>query len=94
MEMATQSAEALRKQIAETEEQLKNLKEQLKVLEERQKQDVISDGLGALDLKEESDHAIEVKQNEISERRWPLKAEEYKRYGRQMIVPKIGIQGI
>ena len=24
---------------------------------------------------------------------WPLKAEEYKRYGRQMILPEIGLQG-
>lgn len=25
--------------------------------------------------------------------KWPLSPEEYKRYGRQMIVPSIGIQG-
>ena len=25
--------------------------------------------------------------------KWPLEAEEYKRYGRQMIMPEIGIQG-
>ena len=27
------------------------------------------------------------------DRRWPLDAEEYKRYGRQMIVPEIGLKG-
>jgi adenylyltransferase/sulfurtransferase len=27
------------------------------------------------------------------ERRWPLLQEEYKRYGRQMIVSQIGLQG-
>lgn len=30
---------------------------------------------------------------EGSERRWPLLDEEYRRYGRQMIVPQLGIQG-
>jgi hypothetical protein len=28
------------------------------------------------------------------EQTWPLSAEEYKRYGRQMIVPSVGIQGL
>lgn len=27
------------------------------------------------------------------ERRWPLLPEEYKRYGRQMIVSQVGLQG-
>ena len=26
--------------------------------------------------------------------RWPLPADDYKRYGRQMIMPEIGLQGI
>lgn len=26
-------------------------------------------------------------------RRWPLEANEYKRYGRQLIMPEIGLQG-
>ncbi|OKL62044.1 Adenylyltransferase and sulfurtransferase uba4 [Talaromyces atroroseus] len=30
---------------------------------------------------------------ECSERKWPLSAEEYKRYGRQMIVSEIGLHG-
>lgn len=25
--------------------------------------------------------------------KWPLEAEEYKRYGRQMIMPEVGLQG-
>jgi hypothetical protein len=28
------------------------------------------------------------------ERKWPLSQEEYSRYGRQMIVPSVGIQGM
>ena len=34
------------------------------------------------------------KNSSISDWEWPLSLEEYKRYGRQMIVPNIGIQGI
>jgi adenylyltransferase and sulfurtransferase len=30
---------------------------------------------------------------EDKERKWPLSAEEYKRYGRQMIVSEIGLHG-
>lgn len=29
----------------------------------------------------------------VTQSKWPLSAEEYQRYGRQMIVPNIGIQG-
>ena len=29
-----------------------------------------------------------------SEWAWPLDAEEYQRYGRQMIMPEIGLQGL
>ncbi len=29
----------------------------------------------------------------VSQQRWPLKTEEYKRYGRQMIMPEIGLHG-
>lgn len=31
--------------------------------------------------------------SERSERKWPLSAEEYRRYGRQMIVSQIGLPG-
>ncbi len=32
-------------------------------------------------------------ENDSSKTKWPLSSEEYKRYGRQMIIPNIGIQG-
>jgi adenylyltransferase/sulfurtransferase len=32
--------------------------------------------------------------NLVTHSKWPLSQEEYKRYGRQMIVPGFGIQGI
>jgi adenylyltransferase/sulfurtransferase len=33
-------------------------------------------------------------QSSSSLSRWPLSSEEYHRYGRQMIVPSFGVQGI
>jgi len=32
-------------------------------------------------------------QNAVQRRRWPLEAHEYKRYGRQLIMPEIGLHG-
>src|ERR1700712_2819708 len=77
MESATQSADALRKQIAATEQELVRLKEHLASVE-------ALDGIKELKLEEPSP---------VTNGKWPLSSEEYKRYGRQMIVPSIGIQG-
>lgn len=75
MESANASAEALRKQISETENSLRELKEQLAQIEARE-------------------NVPRVEDLQTNDQKWPLSAEEYKRYGRQMIVPSIGIQGI
>ncbi|RDL40041.1 uncharacterized protein BP5553_00020 [Venustampulla echinocandica] len=72
METANDSAEALRRQILETEDELKRLKDQLSKVEEKT--------------------ALE-QDGPVTQSKWPLSAEEYQRYGRQMIVPNIGIQG-
>jgi adenylyltransferase and sulfurtransferase len=80
MDRATLSAEALRRQITATEEELKRLKEQLAYVEAKDVQD-----LKSLSLQDEP--------GPVTGGRWPLSAEEYKRYGRQMIVPNIGIEG-
>jgi adenylyltransferase/sulfurtransferase len=93
MEAATQSAHSLKRQILEAEEQLANLREQLQKVEL------------TITLKkppfeghsESSTHGNYEKDGKTyhgSETKWPLSSEEYKRYGRQMIVPSIGIQGI
>jgi hypothetical protein len=85
MDSATQSADALRKQIAATEEELKILKAQLASVEAH-------DGTNGV---EKSLQGLEVDDvGPVTHGKWPLSAEEYKRYGRQMIVPSIGIQGI
>ena len=83
MDSVTASAEALRRQIAVTEEELKKLKEQLAKVES----------------KDVSPSSFELSKPEknvtgpVTLAKWPLLPEEYKRYGRQMIVPSIGIQG-
>lgn len=80
MDAATQSADALRRQITVTEEELRRLKEQLAAVEAQEVGD-----LRGLSLQDGP--------SPVTQGRWPLSSEEYKRYGRQMIVPNIGIQG-
>lgn len=93
MEAATQSIQSLRKQILDTEAQLASLKVQLEKTEAK-----IS--LGSLSLDDEStnekgdENSFANKLKDINGTKWPLSAEEYKRYGRQMIVPSVGLQGI
>lgn len=83
MESANASAEALRKQIAATEDELSRLKAQLAQVE-----------TGAVTQNIESLSIADGLVTQDVDRKWPLLAEEYKRYGRQMIVPSVGIQGI
>lgn len=47
------------------------------------------------DLKRDlaSAQAQSERENQDGERRWPLLQEEYKRYGRQMIVSQVGLPG-
>lgn len=83
MEAANASAQALRNQILATETELHKLRQELAQVEVSAAcpglQDLsLSDGPGALQ----------------NGNQWPLSEEEYKRYGRQMIVPSIGMQGL
>jgi adenylyltransferase and sulfurtransferase len=85
MEAAKISAGALRNQIAATEKQLQELKNQLAGLEAEDEADgQPAQPDGDAHLKESRDRNIP---------KWPLTQEEYNRYGRQMIVSSIGIQG-
>lgn len=79
MNAATQTAEQLRRQILGVEDQLKKLKEQLAEVEARNE---VQTSLDSLSM-----------QDPVTNGKWPLSSEEYKRYGRQMIVPSIGIKG-
>ena len=73
-----QTCASLRTQIAATEAKLADLKRELEVAEQAAASHKIQNAADA---------------EEGSERRWPLLDEEYRRYGRQMIVPQLGIQG-
>ena len=80
--------EALRKQIATTEVQLTELKHQLAALEERDATtSTTEDGGGLLETEKDLSGIP-------NGSKWPLSPEEYMRYGRQMIVPQVGIQGM
>lgn len=86
MEAASISAETLRTQIATAEKQLKALKDQLAGLESADKAD-------NQPPQPRHDEQLENSTNGKSTT-WPLTQEEYNRYGRQMVVPSIGIQGL
>lgn len=75
---------SLRAQIAETDTLLAALKHQLESAENA------AATLADKGIHETPDESIDGQQ---SSGRWPLLAEEYRRYGRQMIVPQIGLQG-
>lgn len=79
MDNLERTCASLRAQIAATETQLAGLRRELESAEKA---------------------AIETKRQDATgenkgrdERPWPLLNEEYRRYGRQMIVPQLGIQG-
>lgn len=71
----------LRQRIAATEAQLASLKEDLAALEQKS------------NAAENVEGVYNGKGVTKTDRKWPLSLEEYKRYGRQMVVPQVGIQG-
>jgi adenylyltransferase/sulfurtransferase len=75
---------SLRAQIAATEAQLAGLKRELENAEQ------VALKARAQDVP----NPTATVSNQFNEkRRWPLLDEEYRRYGRQMIVPQMGLQG-
>lgn len=85
MESANASAEALKRQIEATEAELSKLRAQLAQVEA---------GCATQSTSNLSINAPPGFVAQDAEKKWPLLPEEYKRYGRQMIVPSIGIKGI
>ncbi len=85
MEAAKISAAALRDQIDATEKQLQQLRNQLAGLESEDKAD------RQPAQPDDDEHLTNLRGGDIP--KWPLTQEEYNRYGRQMIVSSIGIQG-
>lgn len=97
---------SLRQQVQSTETQLRNLKIQLQQAEQqceaaRQLEEAwaggfphewINETLAA--LSPEAQQAVgQESQPQSTHGRWPLESEEYKRYGRQMILPEVGLHG-
>lgn len=85
MEDAASKAEELKRQITKTERELKALREQLEglVSPARESQNATSRGT----THESTGMPV------VPPWKWPLKEEEYARYGRQIILPSVGIQG-
>lgn len=81
MDNLERTCASLRTQIAATETQLVGLRRELESAEK-----------AAIDIKrQDADRAKEDRAGE--KRQWPLLNEEYRRYGRQMIVAQLGLQG-
>lgn len=78
MDTARKSAQHLREQIAKAEEELRSLREQLAQTEAQEH--------------EQEAETVAAGVNGLAWK-WPLKAEEYDRYGRQLILPNVGIHG-
>lgn len=79
--MARNSADQLREKISKIEKELKDLKEQLARVEEQTSR---SSTAATVSVGEET---------VTPAWKWPLSAEEYERYGRQLILPSVGIHG-
>lgn len=103
MQTLEDQVRSLRQQVESTETQLRNLKTQLQQAEQQCEdarqlkqawaggypQDWITETLAAL-----SPEAQQAAGRPASTHgRWPLESEEYKRYGRQMILPEVGLHG-
>lgn len=83
------AVETLRSQIIRVENQLADLK--VKLLEAETSTPTISHlgGFSRPDIREK-----EVAISKLDDcGRWPLDTDEYKRYGRQLIIPEIGLKG-
>lgn len=99
MEPASKSAEQLRRRIAEAEDELKVLREQLAQLEPAEKKiedEEVSKHIPERQSPEQRKTGAPVKpieQAEAAAWKWPLSKEEYERYGRQLILPQVGING-
>lgn len=103
MEPAGQSAEQLRRRIAEAEDELKALREQLAQLEaadeKGEEREVVEDSqpIPERQSPERRKTGAPVKpaeQAELTAWKWPLSEGEYERYGRQLILPQVGIHGM
>ncbi|KAI0863765.1 adenylyltransferase [Xylaria cubensis] len=86
MDTVTSKIERLKAQISKTEEELQQLKTQLAELETSPPTPTPAPTTPEAQAQCQATGASQ-------EWKWPLKEEEYARYGRQLILPSVGIQG-
>lgn len=103
MEPASQTAEQLRRRIAEAEDELKTLREQLAQLEPAEKKGEDNGNIEnppqvperqSPERRKTGAPVKPIEQAEAEAWKWPLSEEEYERYGRQLILPQVGINGM
>ncbi|KAI4860339.1 ThiF family protein [Hypoxylon rubiginosum] len=87
MDSVTNKAEQLREKIAQTEKELQNLRRQLNELESPIQNLDVDQGHSSTSTTKQPGEASSPKW------KWPLREEEYSRYGRQLILPTVGIKG-
>lgn len=84
--MATE-IEQLKLQIAQREQELVGLKARLAASEASESTVPLGNGFNSVPLVNRDGY-------DTMDRKWPLDLDEYTRYGRQMILPSVGLQGI
>ena len=84
------SIEELKFRIIEVESQLSNLRKELEKAESRK--EVLSTTHS--ELAGDWSAGSSLVANASARKPWPMHADEYMRYGRQMIMPEIGLQGV
>jgi adenylyltransferase and sulfurtransferase len=63
-----------------------------RIIETERQLQKLKDQLASVEAEREEGQN-DINASPVTSEKWPLGSEEYKRYGRQMIVPNIGIQG-
>ncbi|KAI2470059.1 ThiF family protein [Annulohypoxylon bovei var. microspora] len=86
MDSISNKADQLRDKIIQAEKELQDLRRQLTELESSCLNGNADQGFGSASDPDNSTEAL-------PEWKWPMKEEEYSRYGRQLILPTVGIKG-
>ena len=87
------AVETLRFEIATLEAQLTHLRTQLAEAESSDASKIVPNPSESVSCCADNEPAPPVAPEQTCEWGWPLDADDYKRYGRQMIMPEIGLKG-
>lgn len=91
--MTLTSCEALRLQISATEAQLERLKAELHAKETEEGKATTESSSDSNGNGTAGDGNVDSTASADGHSSWPLRSEEYRRYGRQMILDKVGLEG-